>query len=146
MSDDTRYFHVSPEFFSPGDVKRKGSFGALLRSDPTYVAEDPDGEFLRESVRANRYPDKPRRLESSFVFVSLADAQTFRDRRGKNEKIYIVAFASEPPSVHRVCYTAWNMSHPSLMVQAEEFWSSKLIYATDTELFAEVDLVIIGEA
>ncbi|SFN72568.1 hypothetical protein SAMN05216289_1691 [Dokdonella immobilis] len=62
------------------------------------------------------------------------------------EKIYRVAFASDPVSIHRVCYTAWNMGHFNLEVQAHEFWTTPPIYTSDTELFAEVDLIICGEA
>ena len=140
------YFHVSPEAFNDGDIKQKGSFGRLLASDTQYVHDDPDGEFFREQVRETHYPNKPSRLKSSFVFEVLEDAKIFRDRRGQGEKIYRVSFANEPTVTHRVCYTAWSMNHINLEYQAYEFWSNPPIYATDTELFAEVDLVIHGEA
>lgn len=139
------YFHVSPGIYSCGDIKQKGRFGALLESDRSYVLADPDGEFLREKVRLSHYPNKPSRLRSSFVFESLQDAQNFRNRRGDGERIYRVSFEAEPPSIHRVCYTAWTMTHFDLMVQAHEFWSGALIYPADTELFAEADLIIGGE-
>lgn len=139
------YFHVSPQIFLAGDLKPKGSYGNLLKSDAKYVIEDPHGEFLRESVRLARYPNKPSRLSSSFVFESLQDARTFRDRRGKNEKIYLVEFASEPLAVHRVCYTSWSMAHLNLDLQAHEFWVSPPLYDSDTELFAESDLIVKKE-
>jgi hypothetical protein len=67
----TSYFHVSPEKFLPGDIKPRGSYGALLESNKNYVSDDPDGEFFCESVRQTCYPDKPSRLRSSFVFETI---------------------------------------------------------------------------
>lgn len=140
------YFHVSPQLFELGEVKKMGRYGKLLMSDAEYMARDPLGELLRERVRQKYYPDKPSRLRSSFVFESLSDAETFRDRRRQCEKIYVVRFADEPHAIHRVCYTAWSMDHPNLELQAHEFWATPPQYSADNEVFAEVDLIICGDA
>ena len=140
------YFHVAPGPLEVGSTKPKGHYGDLLKNDSRYVDEDPLGEFLREGIRQTYYPDKPSRLSCSFVFESLEDAETFRTGRGKSEKIFRVQFVREPGSIHRVCWTAWSMAQPNLEQQARQYWADPRVYDSNTELFAEEDLVVLGEA
>ena len=142
---EIRYYHVKPSGLRPGDVLRRGSYGQYLLAAGMSATDDPIQEYLREQIRQASYPKKPSRLYSSFVFETLADAQFFRDNLRIGSSIYEVTFRSQPVAVHRVCYTAWNPDFPNHMLQAHEFWGAPQLYGSNTELFAEEDLVVLQQ-
>lgn len=138
------YYHVQPIGLSVGTVLPKGSYGRYLWSQGMSTENDPLQELLREEIRQLHYSGKPSRLSSSFVFDSLQDAIFFRDKLRPHSHIYQVKFCNQPAIVHRVCYTAWNNSFPNPQMQAHDFWNSPPVYSSNTELFAEEDLVIVS--
>jgi hypothetical protein len=139
------YYHVAPPGFLPGSIRTKGSYGHNLLRQGQSIANDPEQEFLREKIRSAGYNTKPSRLASNFVFETITDAVLFRDCWRKTWSIYEVRFLDAPSEVHRVCYTAWDHNHPNHSFQAKVFWDSPPIYSSNTELFAEEDLVVVSE-
>jgi hypothetical protein len=136
-------FHVKPPGLCSGSSIPRGGYGAYLLAQGMTAINDPLGEHLRETVRAAHYQGKPNRLRSSFVFEQEGDAKLFLASFRPGCVIYQVRFVTPPSVVHRVCYTAWWNQHPYLIKQAHEFWKFPPIYSQNTELFAEVDLVVL---
>lgn len=138
-------FHVTSLALKVGDTRPPGSYGESLRAESMSLDNDPLGEFLRELVRSESYSDKPSRLKSNFAFETLEDAVFFRDSYRVGEKIYEVQFEDAGATQHRVCWSAWNMAHPNLDLQAHEYWRSPPLYNRNTEVFSETGLLIVGE-
>ena len=139
----TIYYHVKHPGLTPGTVLPRGSYGQYLIGQGLSATSDPLQEHLRETIRAAHYPLKPNRLCSSFVFETLSDAIFFRDNWRPGFGIYQVQFTNTPKCAHRVSYTAWNTSFPNQTLQAHEFWRNPPLYSSNTELFAEEDLIVI---
>jgi len=107
-------------------------------------SNDPDGEFLRENLRAESYGDKPSRLRSSFVFETYADAERFRDSYRQGAAIYKVQFADPKAQRHRVTWSAFQPGHCiPVERQAQDFWRGGMLYSSDIEVFAETDLIFL---
>lgn len=145
MTHQDEYFHVTRPGVSPGDVLPRGSYGRSLEAEGMSATNDPLQEHLRETVRQESYTTKPSRLTSSFVFETFEDAIFFRDKFRHGMSVYQVRFLKPPSSVHRVCYTAWDENFPNPRLQAHNFWCRPPLYSSNTELFAEEDLVVIIE-
>jgi len=140
------YYHVTPVTHSAGVVIPRGSYLKDADTDAAYVKDDPNQEFLRERIRLKHYPEKPSRFKASFVFERLEDATFFRDNLRQGHRIYRVRFLNSCAEVHRVCYTAWKSDHHNIEQQAHDFWSSPSNYSSNSEVFAESDLVVESEA
>ena len=66
-------------------------------------------EAILEVVRRHAFPEKPSRLESSFVLESIEEARQFHASRS-NEIIYEVEIVESSPNWHR---GDWNMVGPN---------------------------------
>jgi len=138
------YFHVSFDSHSPGDVKPAGTYWNGVLAAGQSQTNDPDGEFLREAVRAQHFPGLPSRTRASFVFETQADAEFFRNHLRPGATIYRVRFEDETVPRHRVTYTAFQpASGIPMQLQAMEFWNGSLLYGSNIEVFAETDIVFL---
>ena len=139
------YFHAASRTHAVGDRINRGEYLSDANSDPAYVKDDPNQEFLRERIRQEHFPTKPSRFNASYVFENLSDAVFFRDQLRPDRRIYLVRFADEDAPRHRVCYTAWNSNDHNLALQAFDYWDCPVNYTTGSEVFAESDLIVIAE-
>lgn len=138
------FYHVCDRAYSPGDFKPAGSYWAGLVMAGHSASNDPGGEFQREEVRSLAYAHLPSRANSSFVFDNMADAQFFRDCYKPQASIYRVCFADPFAPRHRVTWSAFQPASPlSLSIQSHEFWSGKMLYSGNVEVFAESDLLFL---
>ncbi|MFH7043512.1 hypothetical protein ABT392_14515 [Paucibacter sp. JuS9] len=143
------FFHVCEGVYRSGDRKPAGTYGALVQGAPAdEVAADELGEHLRERIRAEHYPDKPRRLASTFVWETLEDAVWFRDQFRQKSAVYKVRFLDSTVQAHKVCHTAFRMSasrmDPPAEFMAHEFWARPPVYASLSEVFAESGIEILA--
>jgi hypothetical protein len=139
------YYQVKPPGLSPGTVLSKTSYGAYLTGQGLSETNDQIQEFLREAIRQSHYNHMPSRLRSSFVFETLDDATFFRDNFRAGDSVYRVQFVNRPSIVHRVCHMAWHSDFPNHELQAHTFWNKPPLYASNTELFAEEDTIVLAE-
>ena len=134
-------FHVSHHPHVAGDIKPAGTYWKALVASGHSLAHDPLGEFLREQVRAASYPSLPTRELSSFAFETHADAVFFRDGFRPGATIYKVRFIDPSAPRHRVTWSAFNIASGAPPIgQAHDFWSGRLLYSSNVEVFALTDL------
>ncbi|MFA7428585.1 MAG: hypothetical protein WCZ23_00345 [Rhodospirillaceae bacterium] len=142
-------FHVSLHIYSPGDIIQRGWFGRNICNEPVEVQIR---EYFYEIARLQVSPRSPCRFRSCFFFDALADAQAFRQcfRQGTGT-IYQVDLIDPNAPTHRHCVTAAGVPHlvggqihaQGSLNAAQDFWLAPAIYQTNTEAFAETDLLVL---
>lgn len=141
---------MTADFFHVCAHKPAGTYGAAMRSaSHAEIAADPHGEHLRECIRRAAYSDKPSRVASTFVWETLDDALTYRERWGRKGAIYRVRFLDPKASVHKVCFSAFQMPtaphDPPEDFAAHEFWRNPPIYESGgSEVFAQGGIEILA--
>ena len=137
-------YHVCHGHYAPGDIKPAGTYWNGLIKAGHSASSDPLGEILREDIRKQFYPSLPSREKSSFAFETHEDAQLFRNKFRVGAIIYKVSFVNQSAPRHRVTWSAFQPDSPyPLANQAHDFWSGKMLYSGNIEVFAESGLIIL---
>ena len=93
------YYHCSILPLKPGSVILPGNFG---RNISLYKNAEPllGRELVFEAVRFRKFPSKPSRLKSAFVFKTLNDAKIFKNTMSQTTIVYEVQLENENANSH----------------------------------------------
>ena len=142
-------FHVSPIPRTKGDIIKCGWFGQNLCLNPPDIQVR---EYFYEIARLEFSPTSPSRLRSCYFFANQADAQQFLATRHGIGTIYEVDIVNQAAPVHRHCvgahnnipvYDAGGLNAKLSTVESYRFWLHPTIYSSNTECFAESDLIVL---
>ncbi len=141
------FYHVADRPYTLGELKPPGTYGQSIEADELMTPQDdPLGEYLREKIRKEFYPEKPSRFKSVFVFETQVDAEVYRAQCQKKGAIYRVKFTDQHVTFHQVCWSAFSMTYGAPPEhQAHEFWAKPPVYKSNSEIFAESAIEFIEE-
>jgi hypothetical protein len=103
-------FHLSFSTLSPGAIIPPGNWGRLIRA-AGWTHIEAVREMALEDARLSRFPHRPSRLESAFVFLTEREAHNFRTMNSafRHHILYRVSLAKPPADSH---VTDSRFSHP----------------------------------
>jgi hypothetical protein len=79
--DPISYYHLSGAALAPGSVILPGNWGRVIRAHG-WAHNYSLREMALEDARVARFPDRPSRLDSAFVFLTLGEARNIRIHSG----------------------------------------------------------------
>lgn len=129
------YYHVNRFHFGDGTIIYPGAWGRPILYGRSYSAiSNPSyyilfREYVFEEIRRTLFPEKPSRLQSTFVCPNLESAHNFNEiERGNGEVVYRLELAGEGAT-----HTAdWTLTNPPQSLEsayitvpraAEQYWS-----------------------
>jgi hypothetical protein len=93
-------FHCAPVLLSPGSVVLPGNYGRIIhetgQAHPLWLRE-----AVLAQVRAQRFPDKPWRLTSTFSCSNEPTARCYRGRLDARSILYVVEKVEPGAPEHR---------------------------------------------
>lgn len=73
------YYHLSGVVLEPGSIIKAGNWGRIIRQ-AAWTHNLAIREMALEEARRLRFPHRPSRMDSVFVFVDVFEARNFRGR------------------------------------------------------------------
>jgi hypothetical protein len=134
-------YHAAPTMIGEGSIILPGNWGRMLRRH-TEASSTLLRECILDSVRTQKFPDKPSRMTALFAVETLEEAIRYRDSNCPNNLIYELSIDTRDLTIHRGNYNFFMP--PGLQVLdgfhqlADRYWSEQ---ATEY-----VELVIPGPA
>lgn len=128
------YFHVCPILLTPGSVILPGNWGRILRQYVSPHRVPNYGTMLRErvleDVRVRKFPGKPSRLATTFLWGKKEDAFMYRESNAPFDVIYKVEVLDPKANAHTGSFA--NLSLPegatvllAIEPMAERYWSGE---------------------
>lgn len=111
------FFHLAGQTLAKGSVIGPGNWGRVIRQ-AGWRHNLAVREMALEAVRLARFPDKPSRLDSAFVFLTIDEAKRFR-QSGTGFDFHVLYRISLQDHSARSFITDWRLVNPQGDLRAD---------------------------
>ncbi|WP_320040803.1 DUF2441 domain-containing protein [uncultured Desulfobacter sp.] len=148
---DADFFHLSPIRLKPGSIIEPGNWGRIMKAYSNTQSTNP-WNLLREQtfelIRATRFPEKPSRYKSAYLFESIEIAKAFKDNERPFDVLSKVKILDMSKPIHIACMNLTMIGDglpiiPRLEEQATQYWQGKNIQAPEVLTESDIEIVDI---